>query len=129
MGKFFLEKMVLGMVMGLSVLWFAPGTDAQQKHEPPGQQTNISDRELRAFVTAYVATQKIRLAYEPSLRNVQDPQESQKIQQQANSQIEKVLEEQGLNVGSYNKIFEIVNANNKLRKEALTLIDQERKRS
>ena len=84
---------------------------------------------LRAFVTAYVATQKIRLAYEPSLRNVQDPKESQKIQQQANSQIEKVLEEQGLNVGSYNKIFEIVNANDKLRKEALTLIDQERKRS
>ncbi|MGH7770632.1 MAG: DUF4168 domain-containing protein [Candidatus Binatia bacterium] len=131
MQKLVPTHILFGAIIGLFLLGLIPVTPAQEPatRQPPSQQTNISDKELRAFAKAYVEFHKIRLAYEPSLKNVHDPEKRQMIQQEANSKIEKALEKQGLNPTAYNRIFTAVNADEKLRKKTLKLIDEERSRS
>ncbi len=43
--------------------------------------------------------------------------------------MKEAVEKQGLSADSYNGIFSAVNANEELRKKALKLIDEERKKS
>ena len=105
----------------------AAGTQEALKLKPPVEQTHVSDKELKVFVKAYVETQKIRLAHEVALKNSREPEETQKIQREANEKLEKSLKEQGLTVKSYNRIFAAVNGNDELRKKTLKLIEQERK--
>ncbi len=110
-------------------LQVTPATGAQEspKQKPSAEQANVSDKELGVFVKAYVETQKIRLAHEAELKNSRDAEESQKIQREGNSKLQKALEKHGLTVQSYNRIFSAVNGNEELRKKALKLIEQERK--
>ncbi len=126
-----LRDVLPSVLIGLLSLWFAPEAHGQQP--PPqqgsGQQVNVSDKELRAFAKAYVEFHKIRQRYEPSLSNAKDPAEKERIQQEGNSKVKEAVEKQGLSVESYNRIFAAVNANEELRKEALKLIDEERKKS
>jgi hypothetical protein len=86
-----------------------------------GTATQISDRELTAFAKAYTEVQQIRSQYEPSLRKTKDAKESEKLK--------KTLNKEGLSVDRYNKIYAAVNANEELRRKALRIVEQERKKS
>jgi hypothetical protein len=89
----------------------------------------ISDRELAAFARAYAEVQQIRSQYEPWLQKTKDTKESERLQQEANTKLKKTLDKQGLSVDRYNKIYAAVNANEDLRRKALKMVDQERKKS
>ena len=97
-----------------------------RSQEAPAQ-SNISDEELQAFAKAYVQVDKVRLAFEPSLRNAQNPQEVQSIQQEATGKMEKAVEEQGLTRESYTRIFTAVNGDAELRAKAIKMIEEEQK--
>jgi hypothetical protein len=112
------------LAVGLIGLLFGSVISAQ---EVPEQKANISDKELKAFAKAYVEVDKIRLAYEPSLRNAQSPEQVQNIQQEATVKMEKALEEQGLTSETYVRIFNVVNDDVELRGKTLKLIEEERK--
>ncbi len=131
MREFALCAVVLVAMMGLLSPYLSALTHAQEppKRSAPSPQATVSDKELRAFAKAYVEFHKIRQAYEPSLKNAQDSKERQKIEQEANSKIEKALEKEGLTTEKYNRIFVAVNGNEELRKKTLGLIDRERRRS
>lgn len=118
-------------LIGLLSVCFAPVAQAQQQpsQQGSGQQVKVSDEELRAFAKAYVEFHKLRQRYEPSLSNTKDPAEKEKIQREGNSKVKEAVEKQGLTVESYNRIFAAVNANKELRKKALKLITEERKKS
>jgi hypothetical protein len=68
------------LTAGLIALLFNLEAHAQ---ESSAQKTNISDEELKVFVKAYVQVDEIRLAYEPSLRNAEGPEQAQNIQREA----------------------------------------------
>ncbi len=124
-----LRDVILVGLMGLSSLWlvfpaFSQGTPPQRDS---GQQ--VSDKELRAFAKAYVEYHKVRQRYESTLSKAKDPAEKEKIQQEGNRKAEEAVERQGLSVESYNRIFGTINGNEELRKKALNLIDEERKKS
>jgi hypothetical protein len=89
----------------------------------------ISDKELVAFARAYTEVQKIRAEYEPSLQKNKDTKESERLQREANTKLKKTLDKQGLSVDRYNKIYAAVNANEDLRRKALKIVEQERKKS
>ena len=121
----------IGLIAGFLILPFSHLSLAQA---PPQQReqrqpTSVSEGERRAFTKAYVQYQKIRQDYEPRLNNTQDPEKRKQIQQEANSKIQAALAKQGLTPEAYNRIFKIVNADNELRKKALRLIEEERKKS
>jgi uncharacterized protein DUF4168 len=103
--------------------------DASPKQASPTGQTNVSDKDLRAFVKAYVEYQKIRQNYEPKMNNTRDEKEKQKIQREGDDKVKQALEKQGLTPQAYNRLFSAVNGNPQLRQKALALINDERKKS
>jgi hypothetical protein len=103
--------------------------DASPKQTSPAEPTNVSDKDLRAFVKAYVEYQKIRQNYEPKMNNTRDEKEKQKIQREGDDKVKQALEKQGLTPQAYNRLFVAVNGNPQLRQKALALINDERKKS
>lgn len=105
------------------------GADAAPKQGSTAEPSNVSDKELRAFAKAYVEYQKIRQNYEPKMNNTKDEKEKLKIQREGDDKVKQALEKQGLTPQAYNRLFAAVNGNPQLRQKALTLIDDERKKS
>ena len=108
----------------------APGwsADASPKQTLP-EANNVSDKDLRAFVKAYVEYQKIRQNYEPKMNNTRDEKEKQRIQREGDDKVKQALEKQGLTPQAYNRLFVAVNGSPQLRQKALALINDERKKS
>ncbi len=119
----------------LAIGWVLLGIDALgiAQRSPSAQaasaQPNVGDDELRAFVRAYVETQKIRREYEPPLEKTTDPDKSRSIHNEANEELKKTLAKENLTVAQYNRIFSQVNNDAQLREKALKLIKEERQRS
>jgi Domain of unknown function (DUF4168) len=122
--------MILALLLSVNLsavpAWSA---DASPKQTSPAEPTNISDKDLRAFVKAYVEYQKIRQSYEPKMNNTRDEKEKQKIQREGDDKVKQALEKQGLTPQAYNRLFAAVNGNPQLRQKALALINDERKKS
>ena len=117
-------------VIGWSLLALTAISVAQEGPKAQtNQQTKVSDADLRAFVKAYVDNQKIRQQYEPSLKDSTDSEKDQQIQDRANAELKKSLAKQNLTVEKYNAIYNQINSDEELRKKALKLVDEERKRS
>ena len=122
----FLSFAIVGFLLG------SGGLGSTQQTAPSTASTdreNISDSELRAFVKAYVENQKIRQKYEPTLENNTDPQKNREIQERANAELKKSLAKQNLTVEQYNKIYNRINSDERLREKALKLVEEERKKS
>jgi hypothetical protein len=110
-------------VAGFLIFPFAQKAPAQQ---PPKQQTNVSESQLRSFAKVYVEVEKIRQAYEPRLKEAKDPQEGNAIQKDAVSKMQEALTKEGLTEESYSQIFEVARADEGLRKKLIDLINEER---
>jgi hypothetical protein len=122
------QKLSLSLVAVASLLWL--GSPAVAQEAPKTQASNkqaVNDNQLRTFAKVYVAYQKIRQQYEPSLKNAQE-QERKRIQDEANTKVKTALVKQNLTAEEYNRIFAQVNGNAELRKRALKLIEEERKK-
>ena len=91
--------------------------------------TTISDKDLNAFVKAYVKYQGIRASYGPALVSAKGEPEKKRIEQEANAKVKQSLEAQGLTAERYNKIFAAVNGNPELRQKVLKKVDEERQKS
>ncbi len=127
-----LRHIMLVAVIGLFSLWLVPAVHSEQPQHPASQQGSdqqVSDQELKAFAKAYVEYQKVRQHYESSLSNAKDAAEKERIQQEGTQRAREAVEKQGLSVESYKRIFSTVNGNKELRKKALNLINEERKKS
>ena len=117
-------------VIGWSLLALTAISVAQEGPKAQtDQQTKVSDADLRAFVKAYVDNQKIRQQYEPSLKDSTDSEKDQQIQDRANAELKKSLAKQNLTVEKYNAIYNQINSDEELRRKALKLVEEERKRS
>jgi hypothetical protein len=114
-----------GVVLGSMPLTAADGPAKQRG----GRETTISEKELNAFVKAYVDYQKIRSSYGPALESAKDPQQKQRIEQEANTKVKQSLEATGLTAARYNEIFAKVNGNEGLRSKVLKKVEDERRQS
>src|SRR6516225_4552761 len=109
---------VLGIVL---LLPFASQTLAQQTppQQPPPQQTDLNETQLRSFAKAYVEIEKILKTYEPQLQEATTPEEGKHLQNEELLKINQVLTEEGMDVQSYQRVVQIVNADEGLRKKVL----------
>ena len=115
--------LILAIYLPIEVAWSASTAPV------PPAQVNVSDRELKAFVKAYVEYQKIRQNYEGRIASTKDEREKQRLQREGDDKVKQVLQKQGLTPQSYNRLFAAVNNNQQLRQKALTLISEERSKS
>ena len=123
-GKQFLAAILAAPLLSAGLLVLAQ----ERPKQPTVQEKEVSDAELQAFVKAYVQYHKIRARYEPQLKAAKDPQEGKKIQDEANGKIKEALAKQQLTAQNYNRVFTIVNHDEMLRKKAMKLIEEERKK-
>jgi Domain of unknown function (DUF4168) len=121
--------MILALLVSISSAAPAWSGEAPPKQTSPAEPSNVSDKDLRAFVKAYVEYQKIRQNYEPKMNSTRDEKEKQKIQREGDDKVRQALEQQGLTPQAYNRLFAAVNGNPQLRQKALALINDERKKS
>ena len=121
-----LKTVVAIFVAGFLILPFAKQSRAQ---ESPKQQMNLSEAQLRTFAKVYVEVEKIRQAYEPRLKEAQNPEEGKQIQNEAASKMQGALTKEGLTEETYTQIIEIARADEALRKKLVELIYEERQKS
>jgi uncharacterized protein DUF4168 len=119
----------LGLGLMIAILYGAGVATAVEAPVKPGNESRLSDKELKAFAKAYVDYQKIRRTYAPALEQAKDPAQKKQIEQEANAKIKRSLDAQGLSVARYNQIFAQVNSDPPLRKRVLQQVEEERKRS
>jgi hypothetical protein len=124
------KKQIALSVMTAALLGPGMTVLAQQNSKPQAapQQNSVSESELQAFAKAYVDYQRIREKYEPQLKATNDPQKSKQIQDEANAKIKDALAKQRLTAQQYNRVFTLVNNDATLRKKAMKLIEDERKK-
>jgi hypothetical protein len=124
-------KLLSTFAFAWSLLFPTAAGLAQESPRPQaeGRQARVGDDEIRAFVKAYVETQKIRQKYEPTLLETTDPEKNKQLHTQASAELKESLARQNLTVEQYNTIYAQVNSDEELRQKALKLIEEERKRS
>lgn len=121
------RKLSLGVL--IAMLCGAGVATAVEVPAKPADGSGLSDKELKAFVKAYVDYQKIRRTYAPALEQTKDSARKKEIEQEANAKVKRSLDAQGLSVARYNQIFGQVNSNPPLRKKVLQQVEEERKKS
>jgi len=118
--------MSMSGVLGVNAPWSARAASM------PGSavnQTKVNDRDLKAFVNAYVEYQRIKRRYETRIRALKDESAKRKLEQEGNQKVRYALERQGLTPQHYNELFTAVNGDPQLRRRALDLIQAERQNS
>lgn len=122
------ESIFVAMVLAALCVFSGAVATAADAPKPSGPAT-VSDRELTAFVKAYVEYQKIRSSYGPALEKASSPERKKQIEQEANAKVKRSLDANGLTAERYNRIFATVNGNEALRKKVLQRVEEERKNS
>ena len=122
------QKLALSLVVAGSLTWLGvPAIGQEASKTQSGNKQAITDNQLRTFAKVYVAYQRIRQQYEPSIKSAQAP-ERKRMQDEANAKVKMALTRQNLTADEYNRIFAQVNGNAELRKKALKLIEEERQK-
>jgi hypothetical protein len=121
-------------LFALLTYWVFAIASAAHSAEPSNRSevskvTTISDKELSAFVKAYVKYQGIYASYGPALERAKEEPEKKRIEQEANAKVKQSLEAQGLTADRYNKIFAAVNGDPELRQKVLKKVAEERQKS
>ena len=124
------RNIVFALLVGCALAGVGPAAAAEgQKKHGTGAEVAPGDKELNAFVKAYVEYHKIRSSYGAALENAKDPKEKKRIEQEANSKVKRVLDTQGLTPERYNRILASLNNNDELRKKVLKQVEKERQKS
>ena len=131
--KFSSTRNIVFVLLSLSCSALAMTTPAESAEQPKrataGPATTISEKDLNAFVKAYVDYQNIRASYGPALERAPDPEQKKRIEQEANTKVKQSLDAHGLTSERYNKIFATVNGNEELRQKVLKQVENERRKS
>ncbi|WP_308363910.1 MULTISPECIES: DUF4168 domain-containing protein [unclassified Microbulbifer] len=85
-----------------------PTAGAQDYAQPAATAASFSDIELKSFVQARQSVDAIRAEISAQLQNTQDPQETQKLQEEANVKMVATVEAAGLSREKYNEIAQAV---------------------
>ena len=99
----------------------------QQQQDPWEQQqadpADFSDEQIDNAASAYVDIIDIREQYQQQLAEVDDPEAAQDIQMEANEKITQAVEDNGIDVETYNDIITAAQTDEGLMNELLEKID------
>lgn len=102
--------------LGASAAYAAP--EGQQQTPPPAPEQqmqqqapnadDIKSEELEKFAKAYKNVEKIRTQYVEKAGSTDDPQEMAEVQMSMQEEMIDAVEDSGLDIGTYNKIAQIL---------------------
>lgn len=135
---FFMKRGIVGSIsataiLGLWTLLFPYASHAQSSSEPPGQpaeqaqsQQTFSDQDLQACAKAFVEIEKIHVKHQAALDSGQEPAQAQQTQHEANTEMIKAIEKEGLTAQTYNQILLTAQNDPALAQKLNQLIAQEK---
>jgi hypothetical protein len=98
-------------------LYAQQGQGQQQMMQQPAAEVQVSDADLEKVATAYQDIHAIRVELQDSLAGVTDPESAQKLQEQASADMVEAVQENGLDVQTYNQIMEAAQTNEDIREK------------
>jgi len=98
-------------------LYAQQGQGQQQMMQQPAAEVQVSDADLEKVATAYQDIHAIRVELQDSLAGVTDPKSAQKLQEQASADMVEAVQENGLDVQTYNQIMEAAQTNEDIREK------------
>lgn len=125
-----MTKLLTSLAASMALLAAGPAlaqeTQQQQGQQQQGQQqggmesqeaapANFDDAELQKFVSAQEGINDIRDEYMQKIESAGDQEEAQKLQQEANEQMISTIEDEDLNVETYNEIATAYNSDPETR--------------
>jgi hypothetical protein len=91
-----------------------------------GAQSDFSDRELKQFAMAALEVQRINNEYSPKLQTAATAEERQRIETEALGRMAEAVQDKGLSVDSYKRIYRAAQADPKVAKRIGEHVDQVR---
>ena len=106
------------------------GTTAAPAMAQTNQQSQVktdwSDQKIEQFVQASLAIGEAQDKWAKRIQNAENQQKKRKLQQQANMQVKKVIEDQGLTTAEYNRIYKAAEQDKDLYNELTDRIQDAR---
>lgn len=105
---------------------------AQQQSQQQGQQQqqaqteDIPQEELDQYAEAYVEIAQVRQSLQQQMQNAGSQEERQSIQQEANQQMQSILQDHGISVQRYREITTVLNQDQEQRQEFTALVQEKR---
>jgi hypothetical protein len=108
-----LTPLMFGLMLafGVSTTAMAQGAPAQDgtgaeatAAMPQPQEANFSEQDIQKFADVQPAIESIRVEYSERLQEVSDPQEAAALQNEAVEKMVETVNEEGLEVETYNSI-------------------------
>jgi hypothetical protein len=97
-----------------------------QENEQNQVKTDWSEQKIEQFVQASIALGEAQDKWGERIRNAESQQKKRQLQQQANMQVKKVIEDQGLSTAEYNRIYKAAEQDQELYKEITARIQEAR---
>ena len=96
----------------------------QDMMQQPGADIEVSDAQLDKVAMAYLEITEIREGFQESLAGVSDPEKAQQMQEQAGQEMVQAVENNGLDVQTYNQVMEAAQVDEQLREQLMTRMEQ-----
>ncbi|MEX0924150.1 MAG: DUF4168 domain-containing protein [Rhodovibrionaceae bacterium] len=108
------HKLICGAACALMVLGFAPSAIAQEQ-DPNAQQapaqTNFSQNELESFAKASLEVEQINRKWVDQIAKAESAEEGQSMRNQAVQEMSQAIRGEGLDVQTYNSIYDTAENN------------------
>lgn len=95
---------------------------------PSQSQSQYSEDTLQTFVSAYQDIAVVRETYTGRLQQTQDPAKAQALQQEARQKMMTAIQDNGMDLQTYNKIAQDLGQNEQLRKRVVQMVQQQQPR-
>ncbi len=112
------------LVAGLCLLFlFVLPASAQEGQPDVGDSGSVTEAELDQAAKAYAKITEVRQDFQQSLQEAENQEQIQNLQARANQKMTKAVEEEGLDVQSYNKIIQAVKMDEELREDFMNKLE------
>lgn len=107
---------LLAMIMTIALgVVQVPAATAQQSTAPSMEPAaQIDENELRSFAVAVVEVQRVSNTYQPIFEAAGTTEEQQKVVKTAQTEVQQVIQKQGLSMDRFNQILAHTQANDEL---------------
>lgn len=109
----------LALMFGMPLSVQAQGAEGggQPPTQGEGAPANIDSETKEKFITAHVEIRDVQQEYSKKLQSVEDKNKAQELQQQAQTEMVEIVEDNGLSVEQYNQIAGAMRNDPELRQE------------
>lgn len=125
-----MRNLYLALITGLLVAFAhtgyaapPPPPSATPQQQEPAVEVDESD--LQTFATIYVDMQQARAGLQQDMAAAGSQEEAQQIQQDMESQLVSIIEENGWTLEEYNQVTDAINQDAELREQAIQLINEQ----